>query len=261
VPLGWETDRAVLPILRYRAHRAYLLCDPEGHPKRAIFLAKVTARLKRAGVEPIHVAVDTYMDLPNTIREVSRIVQLETQAGARVHVNVSASGKLAALGAALAAMAHLTAGRGSVYYVPVLDYPSSEREKTRFGMSRGMKSDPIELPLFSLRLPNKAGQLVLVQLLANAQKTVTYTAARANLSHKGFQGFGGENGQGGTRASRTTWIVRFYRDVVRPLLDQGLVESELTGRDRVLRLTRAGEYVACLSWPPGETLRLESKNV
>lgn len=247
VPLGWEYDRAVLPLTRFRAHRVYLLCDAEGHPKRRYYLEKVKARLNRDGVEVKEVPVDTFMDLPGMMREVSRIVQAELNGGARVHVNISAAGRLASIGAALAAMAHLKPDRGSIYYVPAVDYPSSEKEQLRHGMSRGMKGDPIDLPLFELSLPNLPSRLVLSHLLISGSKTLKYSEARRILSQHGFAGF--ENGEraSASRRQRNVWNVNLYRKVVQSLLRLKLVEVEASGRDKALKLTRAGEYMACLS--------------
>jgi len=247
VPLGWEYDRAVLPLGRFHAHRVYLLCDPAGHPKRRFYLEKVKAKLEKAGSKVTEVHVDTFMDLPGTMREVSRIVQSELNRGSRVHVNISAAGRLASIGAALAAMAHLKPDRGSIYYVPAVDYPTSEKEQLRYGMSRGMKGDPIDLPLFELSLPNLPSRLVLSQLLISGSKRLKYSEARRSLSQHGFAGF--ENGDRGSanRRQRTLWNVNLNRKVVQNLVRLKLVEVESSGRDKALKLTRAGEYMACLS--------------
>jgi hypothetical protein len=247
VPLGWELDRAVLPFSRYSAHRVYLLCDPGGHAKRAFYLEKVSAKLRKKGIEVRLVEVDTFMDLPGTMREVSRIVQTELNAGARVHVNISAAGRMAAIGAALAAMAHLRPGRGSVYYVPAVDYPTSVSEQRRHGMSRGMRGDPLDLPLFELTLPSLPARLILSALLNSSTKRLKYGDARSLLARSGFEGFGTADPGKPSRKARTAWSVNLHRKVVQTLVRQRLVQVESLGRDKTLTLTREGEYVACLS--------------
>jgi hypothetical protein len=247
VPLGWEFDRVVLPIARLRAHRVYLICDPTGHPKRAYYLRKSRAKLERDGIDVRTVQVDTFADLAGTMREVSRIVQLELNGGARVHVNISAAGRLGAVGATLAAMAHLKPGHGSIYYVPAIDYPVSEKEQRRHGMSRGMKGDPIDVPLFELGLPNLPARLILSNLLQGGSKRLKYSEARKLLAEHGIPGYEGKGESDTTRAERTRWNVNLYRRIVQPLVRQKLVEVEALGREYAIRLTRAGEYVACLS--------------
>ena len=247
VPLGWEYERAVLPLNRFHAHRAYLLCDPAGHPRRRYYLDKVRSKLEGSGTKVTEVYVDTFMDLPGTMREVSRIVQAELNRGSRVHVNISAAGRLASIAAALAAMAHLKPGRGSIYYIPAVDYPTSEKEQLRHGMSRGMKGDPIDIPLFELGLPNLASRLVLSKLLESKSKRLGYADARLMLAQHGLNGFGGGATATASRQQRTKWNVNLYRRVVQDLVRRKLVEVESVGREKTLRLTRAGEYMACLS--------------
>lgn len=258
IPLGWEYDRAILPFSRFTAHRVYVLCDPTGHPRREYYLAKVLKYLRARRIDVSVVRVDTFMDLPGTMREVSRILQTELDEGARVYVNVSTSGKLAAIGVALAAMAHLSPERGGLYYVPALDYPASEVAQKRYGMSRGMKGDPLNLPLFELTLPNAASRIVLSALVESSTKQLAYSAARRLLFSSGFDGFGSLTESKHSRTQRNRWNVNLYRRVVQPLLRQRLVEVESSGRDKALRLTRAGEYVACLCLTTPEATALRS---
>ena len=142
IPLGWEDHRVVLPVESIKAHRVYLLSDPSDQPVRAHYLRKATRRFRANHIDVRVIEVDTFRDLLGTMKSISGIIQRELAEGNRVFLNVATSGKIAAIAATLAAMAHLPPDRGSVYYVVASDYPSSKESQRRHGIARGMGRGP-----------------------------------------------------------------------------------------------------------------------
>ena len=247
IPLGWDFDRAVLPVQAMRAHRVYLLCDPKGYALREHYLKRVSRALNDLNVECLHVKVDSYEDLDGTMRAASKLIQSETRAGNRVLVNVATSGKLAAIAVALAAMAHLPPGAGELYYVKAKRYPTSYRGQRLHGIAAGMVGDPVALPLFPIALPDKICSFVITLLAASPHTELSYSVIMERLRVEGFGGFALAPGiSKPTRRERVRISVRLNQRVVRRLEALGLVESIAAGRSRSLRLTTAGAHVASL---------------
>lgn len=247
IPLGWEYDRVVLPVDSMKAHRVYLLSDPSENPLRAHYLRKVTRRLRAGHIEVKVVGVDTFKDLLGTMKSISRIIKLELAQGNRVFVNVATSGKIAAIAATLAAMAHLPPERGLVYYVAAGDYPSTRKSQLAHGIAKGMDGDPVPIPLFKIRLPDMDCRIVLAELSAAPDHTLAYRAMIEAMRSKGVSGFESPPPEGTDRRRfRTIENVRFYQRIVRKLEREALVSIVERGRARSLRLTLAGAQVASM---------------
>jgi hypothetical protein len=198
------------------------------------------------------VEVDSFHNLSTVMREVSKIIVTELAAGNRIYINVSTSGKVAAIGATLAAMAHLPPTRGMVYFVVALDYPTDKDAQREHGLARAMDVDPIPIPIFPLNLPDSDCRLVLAEL-ANASKPLAYTVLATKLGRSGVAPFMELAEPARSRADRTRIQVAFHRRIVSKLSTVGMVTVEKAGRERRLGLTLAGRQFAALcipEWPP-----------
>lgn len=247
VPLGWEIDRAVLPLKRLRPHRVHLLCNPESHPFQLHFYRQVADHLDKLGIEHTLVRVDANSDLKGLIRELSRLMAVEIAAGNRVYVNISAAGRIGAVAATLASMAHLE-NHGGAYYVRPERYDPNEEERMRHGLSVAMSGDPVDIPLFPLRMPSTEGQVVLRELEERGG-SARYFDLFAALQRAGAEGYT-EVDKGTSREVKGRLTVRLTKTILRPLLDAHLVTIEKKGRNAVVLLTLGGEYMASMLFPP-----------
>jgi hypothetical protein len=247
IPLGWDYDRAVLPVEFIKAHRVYLLCNPSGQPLRARYLERVVRKFDASRLDVRVVQVDTFQDLLGTMSEVSTIIRRELAEGNRIFINVATSGKIAAIAATLAAMAHLPPDRGLVYYVAAKDYPRSKPAQLRHGIASGMDGEPFPLPLFRINLPDADCRLVLSALRSTPDRTLRYKRLIQVLRDRKVSGFEEAPPRGlGGRRLRTLENVRFHQRIVRKLDRAGLVSILERGRTRSLHLTSAGAQVASL---------------
>jgi hypothetical protein len=254
IPLGWEADRAVLPVQKMKAHRAYILCNPSSHPRQRHFLSLVRDKLQEAGVEVVHIDVDADSDLKGIAAHVSGIIRRELGQGNRVYVNIAAAGKLAAIGAILAGMAHLR-GQGVVYYVRPEEYIQSEEEQMRHGLTRGMVDDPTIVPLLEIQLPSHDGLVVLTSL-AKAGGSMRYRELFQSLHKAGSNGFKDVQVKRKTsRKVKTRLTVRLSQTIIEPLLRANLVRVTREGRERVVHITTSGEYIAALAGEYGSEVR------
>ena len=249
VPLGWEIDRAVLPLRAMLPHRVYLFCNPESHPFQLHFYRQVTSNLDRLNIKHDLVRVDADKDLKELVRELSRLMQIEIAAGNRVYVNISAAGRIGAVAATLASMAHL-GNHGGAYYVRPERYDPSDEERMKHGLSVGMNGDPVDIPLFPLRLPSSQRQIVLQELVARGGSARYFDLFRS-LYIAGVEGYVEVNKQT-SRGVKGNLTVRLTKTILRPLLDANLVITEKKSRNAVVRLTASGEYMASLLAMPIE---------
>ena len=243
IPLGWEIDRAVIPLRTVRPNKVYLLCNPESHPYQMHFFKQVVNQLDGQGILYKHVTVDSDSDIKGLVHHISRIIREEIEAGNRVYVNISASGKIGAVAAALASMAHLS-DNGKAYYVRPENYHTSEDDLFTHGLSMGMKADPLEIPLFRLKLPSAEGRLVL-NTLKNRNGSASYQDLFCVLARAGVDGYLEVTKQT-SRKIKGNLTVRLTKTILRPLVEAGLITIERRGRRALVKITEAGDYMACL---------------
>lgn len=246
IPLGWEADRAILPVVRMKAHRVHLLCNPSSHPRQNHFFNLVMNRLREEGVEVVHTGVDADSDLKGMAAQTAEIIRREASQGNRVYINIAAAGKLAAVGAMMAAMAHLR-GHGMVYYVRPEEYIQSAEDQMKHGLTRGMAGDPLRIPVPEIQLPSENGLVVLTSL-AKAGGTMRYRELFHSLYEAGSDGFKEVKVKKHTpRGVKTRLTVRLSKTILEPLLRANLVTLSKEGRERVVHLTTSGEYIAALA--------------
>lgn len=247
VPLGWEIDRAVLPLRTMHPQQVHLFCNPESHPFQLHFYRQVISHLDNLGIAHNLVQVDADKDLKGLVRELSRVMRAEIEAGNRVYVNISASGRIGAVASSLVSMAHL-GNHGKAYYVRPERYDPSDEERMRHGLSVGMIGDPVDIPLFPLRLPSRQGQLIL-ETLAKRGGSARYSDLFKSLHQAGVEGYI-EVQRETSRKDRGNLTVKLTKTILRPLLDVGLITTEKESRNTLVRLTDSGEYMVCLLAEP-----------
>lgn len=246
IPLGLEIDRAAAPFeAGLVANRARVLTilnvkrDADWNLQQQTYLRAVQARLKACRVRAVVEDVDTF-DLQALMSAVSRIILEERAAKNDVFVNISAAGKLQAVAASLAAMAH----GAKIYYVEAEEYAVSKREREEHGLSKsaGKVRHLVNVPF---ALPNERGMRVLVELAARPEALSTEDLLES-LRRAGFEGFG-SSGKG-TRSERTNYLMKLNKGVLEPLEKAGyLTHRERVGRNKLTRATEAGRLIASLS--------------
>ncbi len=195
------------------------------------------------GIEVEHVAVDAHSDLRGLILQLCRLIKQEIAKGNRVYVNISAAGRVAAAAAVLASMAHL-GGHGQAYYVRPEEYEVSDEDRPRHGLTKGMLEEPTEIPLFPLQLPSREGQIVLLALKEGGG-SASYFDLFGFLHRGSVEGYVSVTRQT-DRGVKGNLTVRLTKTILRPLVDAGLIRIEKGGRKRVVQLTEAGDYMACI---------------
>lgn len=242
VPLGYEIDRAVKPFEKLRANRVYLLYLGKKVGKHKVLdtghvLQAVKEELERRGIEVIVRESEGADPLP-ILSTVSNIIVREKNEKNLVYVNMSASGKLAAVAATLAAMYHDV----KVYYVRTEgEYARSKEDLLKHGLS--IISDPecSFLTNFTIDIPSGAKSTFLVELYN--KKRMTVNDILRMIQEGRLKGF--EDLVDGTRTA-SNLLVRINRGLLDELENNGYVTIERQGRHKVVHITDKGRYAACL---------------
>lgn len=259
VPLGWEYDRVVLPVKLLKAHRVYLLCKPSEDPERRYFLEKATRRLERDGIQVKHRDVDSNLDTIGLMRSISEIIIEESAAGNRILINIASAGKVAALAASLAAMAHLPRDSGGLYYPIARDYSRTEKDRFKHGLACGLSGEPVSLPHFKIELPAHPADWLLSDMAESPGHRLGYDTMISKCIDWKISGFKTPSGdKHEIRVMKNRNSVQFNKRVVQKLRNLDLVKIESEAKSRALVLTVAGHHVASLC-PSGPTRsRLEN---
>jgi len=253
-PVGWERTRAVLPAEWLRAHRVHLLFRPDFRHNRG-FIERITRDLeaKKVDVQAHH--IEATREFESLLVSMSRIVRDEAAQKNRVHINISASGKIAAAAAFLTAAYH-SERLATVFYAQPSSYTAEEREGFRSfgdqGLSQGLARMQY-LPLFKLEKPTETGELVLAELyrrgpLAYMDILEILKAAKVN----GFDAFEAQPARpkrSRAAVAKEKWIARLRRQVLNGLLEAGYVSQKPSheGRKILIEATEMGKYAAMLS--------------
>lgn len=264
VPIGWEIDRAVEPIKKMKAHRVYLLHRID-HQLNYNFVKKVEDQLKKEKIEVIDIQLESQGRFEELLFHISRIIVTEASKKSRIHINISACGKIAAATASLAGMYH-SDKIGSMYYVEPSSYSVAEENPQKSfeecGLSVGMEGIYYP-PYFNIGRPNPRSIFVLTYLYENgpqSYKSIINALKRVNFEpfkHANIPVGTSPKKKGEAKKALNLWTMKLKRLILNDLVKEKYVELEPSyhGRKLVVHLTKNGEYAAILS---GEVTKLQN---
>lgn len=254
-PLGWERDRATLLALSLRVHRVHLLYRTD-HEETAKFVTLVRSDLESAKTEVRTVELggtESTREFEWLLFHVARLIVEEHERQNIVYVNMSASGKVAAAAATIAAMFHrdkvkaLIHVRPSRYAVESDDVVASYREH---GLAIGL-GGLYYMPLFHIdRPPVGALEAAVVLYEHGPMKYATLIEQLRDRKVSGFEDFRlpplGEAEE--RKKEITKWTARLKRSITEPF-DGTYFETipSRSGPDKLLRLTPQGYHLALLT--------------
>jgi len=251
VPLGHEIDRAVKPFERYKANKVVLLAVTETFgkysqemiKKQKYYLEIVMNKLKERGIEVEHRNIDMF-DMLEVIKSIANLIAEEKGRGNRVYVNISGAGRLTSAAATLAAMAHGV----KAYYVSAEGYSENKEDKMKHGLSICRKAPRVELlETFQLQLPKEEGIKVLVKLCREGKGMKT-TEILEHLASEKVEGFEKcAPWRKVPRKERFNYLMKLNKRILEKLDVSGYITRERRGRYNLIKVTKAGAYVAHIS--------------
>ena len=230
-PLGFETDRVVLPAVEMKADKIWILIhnDPKQTEARP-YLKEIKTRLKKEKIDFETKEVDR-LNLFSTIKGVKKIT---TDTQHTYYVNVSSGSKIQAVACTMACMMFNEKNNLIPYYVQPEGYLALKGKQ----QSSGMKQI-IDLPKYAIKTPEKK-LIKALQLIAQAKKG---RISKTDLVEKAEEeklieiGAKEENRDQARYAS-------LDKNIIQPLRDNWkLVNEDKVGRTRWIEITDEGKNV------------------
>ena len=162
--VGFEVDRIVLPAIKNKADRVWLLTHSGlDKDKGDVFVSLIRERFRNAGIDCQQSTADR-TDLFDILRALRSIIIKEN--GNSILVNVSVGSKIQAIASMMACMMFKDQIMIKPYYVIPEKYNTSSTEEMR-EETEGMK-DIILLPEYKIEIPNE--RLIRCLNVINQQK-------------------------------------------------------------------------------------------
>lgn len=149
-PVGFEEDRIVLPAVRMKADRVWLITNRPGVAEGRKFVKSIQNELKHAGIECSQTEADR-IDLFDILR-VLRLIILKEK-GNSILVNVSVGSKIQAIASMMACMMFKDIAMIKPYYAVPEKYTSSLAEKEK-QETEGLE-DIIPMPEYKIEMPDE----------------------------------------------------------------------------------------------------------
>lgn len=145
-PIGFEVDRIVLPVEKYRADRVWLIREQNPSKENAgKFIDDVSKKLKKDKIEVKFAECDRedVFDIIKTMKEI-----FEEEKTNDIYVNVSSGSKIQAIACMMACMTFRECNPTPYYVVPE-SYPGTQSTEPQ---TSGMKRS-VNLPKYEMKKP------------------------------------------------------------------------------------------------------------
>jgi len=231
-PVGFEIDRVVIPAIKMKADKVYLLRhDNYSEDKSGPYLDKIAKKLEKKDIETKVVDVNRYR-LFGIIKAVKEIIQTERDND--VYLNVASGSKIHAIGCMMACMIFDDRTNIHPYYAQAKEYPQYKgNEQQTFGVKEIHK-----LPTYQIRTPSPKLLSALALVKSKGRVTKKEFAKEATDLNLISVGARDENYDQARFAS-------LDKNIIHPLENEwGFIEVEKIGRNRWIKLTKEGEHAS-----------------
>jgi hypothetical protein len=273
IPLGHEFERAIRPFDTAKANRVYLIVDSgagssNGTSDRDICMQElqehytqmVTDHLMKEKQIDVIVRKTMTFDLTAFLKELSSIIYTELAKGSRVHINMSGSGRLAAVAATLAGMAHGI----DVYYVHSERFAEDNgvfddtNERYRCGVSICKKNIVTNFTNFQFVMADEVETLILQKLYNEKNRSgVSSSELVKVLEENRVEGFESTQDEyskvrkyqdKNTRNDMSRKLMKLNHSILKGMIDdKKYITKEKSGRKMLFTITPSGEYALHLS--------------
>jgi hypothetical protein len=236
--VGFEVDRIVLPAIRKKADRVWLITDKSSHQedKGSPYAESIAKRLKASNIECQQASADR-IDLFDILRALRTIIMREK--GNYILVNVSVGSKIQAIASMMACMMFKDMATIKPYYVVPEKYNTILLEEKRNQETEGMR-DVITLPDYKIEIPNE--RLIECMHLISQHKDNKITkrelkdlALDRNLIYVGKKDIQNEEGHSDQAA-----YMALNKNLIEPLMDWKFISVEKVGSRHIVSLTDEG---------------------
>jgi hypothetical protein len=244
-PVGFEIDRIVLPAIKMRADRVWLITNNEPHADKGDkFVKSIQSKLKDARIDCLQAQADR-IDLFDILRALRTIVLKEK--GNSILVNVSVGSKIQAIASMMACMMFKDIAMIKPYYVVPERYNSlSAKEENQ--ETEGLK-DIMGLPEYKIEIPSEKliRCLDIINKKTNdgkiTKRELKDLAIEHNLIHVDYNNKK-KNGAKGARYeySDQAGYMALNKNLIEPLLHWRFITENKVGSHHIVSLTDDGKH-------------------
>jgi len=232
-PVGFEIDRIIIPAVRMKADKVWLVAhDAIAEDKASKYRQKIEKELEEKGIKT-EIAYANRLLLFPIIKAVTGIIFKERKND--IYVNVATGSKIHAIGCMMACMLFDDREKIHPFYAQAEQYPEYDgKTQQTYGVAEihSLPTYRIGTPkkelLEAMRIIKKAnGRIQKKKMAEEAEKSkiITVNAKKQNFTQARF--------------------ASLDKNIVQPLVDTwGFVEVEKIGRNRWLKLTDDGKHAA-----------------
>lgn len=230
-PLGFESDRIVLPAIEMKADKVWILIhNNPAKTKARSYLNDIKARLRKERIECETKKLDR-LELFSNIKSVKCIIDEEGDDNT-YYINVSSGSKIQAVACTMACMMFNKKNNLIPYYAQPEDYFEYNGEQMSTGLDR-----IIDMPQYDIKTPDEKFIRTLRIIKENKNRINKTNLAIAAEKEKIITVGSEENFE----QARFTSL---NKNIVQPLInDWGFVKEEKIGRTRWVEITHEGENV------------------
>ena len=230
-PLGFETDRIVLPAISMKADKIWILIHNDPKQTEALpYLEEIKTRLKQKKID-FEIIKLNRLNLFSAIKAIRQIVESEKDNS--YYINVSSGSKIQAVACTMASMMFHENNNIIPYYVePEKYFPFKGKPQ-----SSGMKNIR-DLPRYEIQIPDKKLIKALELIEQNNGKISKKDLADKIEEIKLIKVGGKEENYDQTR------FATLDKNFIHPLKDKwGFIKQQKIGRTRWLEITEEGKNV------------------
>jgi Family of unknown function (DUF6293) len=228
-PVGFEIDRIVLPAIKLKADRVWLITHSKTYDdKGSSFTIKIKNKLEEHKIECLEESADR-KDLFDTLRALRTIFFKEK--GNNIMVNVSTGSKIQSIAAMMACMMFKDFGNIQPYYSEPERYRSISDEQETEGLK-----EIIPLPDYRIEIPNN--NLIKCLELIEREKNSSVTKKRLRdlaIDEKLIQ----------VNESKENQEIAAYMalntNILDPLQKWNFVNIEKSGKSKIVSLSKDGK--------------------
>jgi hypothetical protein len=224
IPVAFEIDRAVLPVLQMGADKVYLLTGAQEGSIESSEYSKTIRRKLAPKVQQIVIESYGYYDYKSVFAKLAKIGRDEK--GNYVFINLSCGGHIATIAGTLAASMY-----GWVpYYVEPEKYNVDMRNPK--GLTSGVK-DIFSITTYPIEKPEEG----LVKCLSLVSGIETQKSLMEKLSGKGMLKPAVKG-----KFEKAEYM-KFKREYLEPLLEKGWLKKDGSGKRGRLEITDSGKEI------------------
>ena len=232
-PVGFEIDRIIIPAVRMKADKVWLVAhDAIAEDKASKYRQKIEKELEEKGIKT-EIAYANRLLLFPIIKAVTGIIFKERKND--IYVNVATGSKIHAIGCMMACMLFDDREKIHPFYAQAEQYPEYDgKTQQTYGVAEihSLPTYRIGTPkkelLEAMRIIKKAnGRIQKKKMAEEAEKSkiITINAKKQNFTQARF--------------------ASLDKNIVQPLVETwGFVEVEKIGRNRWLKMTEDGDHAA-----------------